>query len=223
MTEVTQGQFAEVLGVNNSAFSPKGTRKDEVEGLQTENFPAETVKWDAAVDFCIRLSELEQRRASYRGSSIVPDADGYRLPSESEWEYACRAGTVPRWWWGDKQSEFVDQEWVASNSNGRPHPVATAKPNPFGMFDMHGNCWEWVHDWFQPYSEREWAAVTVDPFGPANGEYRVSKGGTFQSAMEVGGSAYRGSSLPDRTEGELAFRVLLPFSSQKSVAPGNSE
>ncbi len=118
--EVTQAQYEQVMGFNPSKF--KGA-----------NNPVETVTWDDAVDFCRKLSELPAEKAAGKV---------YRLPTEAEWEYACRAGTTTKYSFGDDESELGDHAWYSENSGGKTHPVGSKKSNAWGLYDMHGNVFE---------------------------------------------------------------------------------
>ncbi|MBN2110118.1 MAG: formylglycine-generating enzyme family protein, partial [Methanosarcinaceae archaeon] len=115
--EVTQEQWVEVMGSNPSYF--KG-----------DNNPVEQVSWNDVQEFVEKLNEIE-------------GTDKYRLPSEAEWEYACRAGTTTRYSFGDSESNLGEYAWYNDNSGGKTHPVGQKKPNPWGLYDMHGNVWEW--------------------------------------------------------------------------------
>ncbi len=209
VTEVTQEQFETVMGHNSSTFAANSSHEGKVRGIDTRGFPVDTVQWFAAVDFCSRLSEREQRESAHQGNSRVFTVAGYRLPTEVEWEFACRGGTETRWWWGNQLNRSARLEWFGHNSGGRPHVVGTGQPNPFGLYDMHGNCWEWCQDWSQPFSSRQWDEVTVDPVGPLTGQLRVTKGGAYLVPAEIGASFHRGTSFPNRKDGEMAFRVVL--------------
>ena len=157
--EVTQEQYEKVMGTNPSNFkSPQN--------------PVEKVSWDDAVEFCRKLSELPaEKKAGYV----------YRLPTEAEWEYACRAGTKTTYSFGDSDSELGDYAWYNENSGNTTHPVGQKKPNRWGLYDMHGNVWEWCQDWYGDYPS---GAVT-DPTGAASGSRRVLRGGssTFQTSL----------------------------------------
>jgi formylglycine-generating enzyme required for sulfatase activity len=187
--EVTQEQYEAVMGTNPSSF----------EGPQN---PVEQVSWDDAVEFCRKLSELPaEKSAGYV----------YRLPTEAEWEYACRAGTTTKYSFGDSDSELGDYAWYCSNSaypksggfwsglfkeaSSNHHPVGGKKPNAWGLYDMHGNVWEWCQDWRGDYPS---GAVT-DPTGAASGEYRVLRGGAgyLPSFNGCTRSALRHGSQPD--------------------------
>jgi formylglycine-generating enzyme required for sulfatase activity len=149
VTEVTQAQYEAVMGTNPSKF--KGPTN-----------PVDSVIWDEAVLFCRKLSEKTGKT--------------FRLPTEAEWEYACRAGTKTRFSFGDSESVLGDYAWWQSNSGGKAHPVGQKKPNPWGLYDMHGNVWEWCADWWGPYPK----GPITDPFGPATASgYRVLRGGSW--------------------------------------------
>jgi formylglycine-generating enzyme required for sulfatase activity len=150
VTEVTQAQYEAVMGTNPSQF--KGPTN-----------PVENVSWSEAVEFCRKLSEKTGKT--------------FRLPTEAEWEYACRAGTKTRFSFGDSDSVLGDYVWYKSNSGGKTHPVGQKKPNAWGLYDMHGNVWEWCADWLGPYSSK----ASVDPQGADPGGARVLRGGAWFS------------------------------------------
>ncbi|MFO0905690.1 MAG: formylglycine-generating enzyme family protein [Pirellulales bacterium] len=151
--QVTQEQYQKVMGENPSGF----------EGPQN---PVEKVSWEDAVEFCRRLSTLPEEKAAGRV---------YRLPSEAEWEYACRAGSTTEYCFGDSQSQLNEYAWHHDNSGKRTHPVGKRKPNAWGLYDMHGNVWEWCWDWLGDYPK---GSVT-DPTGPTTDASRVDRGGSY--------------------------------------------
>jgi formylglycine-generating enzyme required for sulfatase activity len=172
--EVTQSQWQAVMGNNPSQ-------------LEGANRPVVYVSWDDVHEFIARLNQAA-------GQPV------YRLPSEAEWEYACRAGTTTRWSFGEAEARLGEYAWWYKNSRGRAHDVGGRKPNPWGLYDMHGNVEEWVEDRFGPYSPE----AQIDPQGPASSDLiRVLRGGTFgnmarntRSARHPGGaSAFRGCGL----------------------------
>src|SRR5262249_49882450 len=154
---VTQAAWQEIVG-NNPSYS------------QGNDLPVERVSWDDCQGFLQRLGEKE--------------GHSYRLPTESEWEYACRAGTTTRYHFGatspDDQANCRGRNASGKGMGGKYEekttPVGTFRPNGWGLYDMHGNVWEWCLDWYGPYPKGE----AVDPAGPPNGDRRVFRGGSFE-------------------------------------------
>ena len=161
MYEVTQEQYERVMGKNPSRF--KGPQ-----------LPVERVSWKAAVSFCTKLSAFPEEQAAGRT---------YRLPTEAEWEYACRAGSTTDFCFGDAEWGLDDYAWYEDNSDHRTHPVGQKRPNAWGLYDMHGNVWEWCADWHdEAYYE---ASPVDDPQGPATGVDRVGRGGSWSESAAV--------------------------------------
>jgi formylglycine-generating enzyme required for sulfatase activity len=180
--EVTQEQYQQIMGNNPSRF--KGPTN-----------PVEMVSWNDAVEFCSRLSALPGEKAA----GYV-----YRLPTEAEWEYACRAGTTTKFSFGDKDARLDDYAWYDINSNRTSHPIGQKRPNPWGLYDIHGNVWEWCQDWYGDYPDD---AVT-DPTGARSGTKRVYRGGCW-GYLSVGcRSALRTMNTPDYRLSDHGFRVL---------------
>jgi len=179
VTEVTQAQYQAVMGENPSKF--KGPRN-----------PVEMVTWDEAVTFCTALSKKTRLTV--------------RLPTEAEWEYACRAGSRTRYSFGDKDRDLGAYAWYLDNSDEKTHPVGRKKPNAWGLFDMHGNVWEYCADWYGgSYAD----AKTVDPKGPAAGKERVVRGGAIAERPGGPRSARRGDQHPDVRNPRAGFRVVV--------------
>ena len=128
---------------------------------------------------------------------------GGRLPTEAEWEYACRAGSTTKYCCGDGQSELGDYAWNGTNSNNQTHQVGQKKSNAWGLYDMHGNAWEWCNDWYGGYAN----LAAVDPTGPSAGSERVSRGGCWRYDAGFCRSAYRGHIEPGYRDPYLGFRV----------------
>ena len=132
-------------------------------------------------------------------------SDVYRLPTEAEWEYACRAGTTTRWSFGDDENQLGDYAWYdGNNSPDGTKEVGKKKPNPWGLFDMHGNVWEWCQDRYGSYS----SGAQVDPTGSSSGSARVLRGGDFYSGAQAARSANRDSYSPGSRYDFLGFRLL---------------
>jgi len=179
---VTQEQYENVMGKNRSKF--KGPRN-----------PVEQVSWDDAVEFCRKLSALPaEKSAGYV----------YRLPTEAEWEYACRAGTTTEYSFGDSESELVDYAWYDENSGSTTHPVGGKKPNGWGLYDMHGNVWEWCQDWYDDYP----SGSVTDPTGAASGSFRGRRGGSWYYDSVYCRSAIRIRLTRGYRDYYLGFRVL---------------
>ncbi len=180
VTQVTQAQWRAVMGMNPSEF--KG-----------DDLPVERVSWDDAVAFCEKLSRSEGRT--------------YRLPSEAEWEYACRAGMTTRFCFGDDEDGLGRYGWYEDNSNDETNPVASKQPNAWGLHDMHGNVWEWCQDWYDSgYYGR---SPAQDPTNTRAGTYRVLRGGSWYSNPWGCQSAYRGIDTPATRNLLIGFRVCL--------------
>ena len=160
--EVTQGEYLAVMGSNPSYFQPPNATADT-------NRPVEWVTWYDATNYCSQLTQRE-RLAGRIGTNSV-----YRLPTEAEWEYACRGWTSTRFSYGDDlgYTNLTNYAWYGDNSGGTTHPVGQKLPNPWGLYDMHGNVWEWCQDRYGDYP----GGIALDPQGPATGSYRVIRGG----------------------------------------------
>jgi formylglycine-generating enzyme required for sulfatase activity len=170
--------------------------------------PANYVSWFEAVQFCNVLSAQEDLQSCYLidGEQVTWDeeADGYRLPTEAEWEYAVRADTTTQWFCGDEATALGDYAWYAENAGGHVQPVGQKEPNPWGLYDMAGNVWEWCWDWDGPYA----AEAVHDPSGPATGAFRVLRGGAYWSVARDLRSANRGSFGPENRLDFIGFRVV---------------
>lgn len=193
-TPVTQAQYQAVMSDNPSR-------------LQGAERPVEWVTWEDAARFCNALSEREGLRPCYskdpRGAWVWErDADGYRLPTESEWEFACRAGTTGAYGLAGPDAELADYAWFHGNANGETHDVANKKRNPWGIFDMHGNVWEWCWDWHAQYAANDHSD------GPKSGNDRVLRGGSFVNEPVHLRSAYRGRAMPTTRVRIHGFRCV---------------
>ena len=172
---------------------------------EADDRPVNQVSWYDAIDFCNCLSEREGLTPAYRrdGDNVSwGTADGYRLLTEAEWEYACRAGTRTHYSFGDDEGKLGEYAWYARNSGVAPHPVGTLKPNPWGLYDMHGNVWEWCWDWYGSYPSES----QPDPMGPPAGDSRVLRGGSFDDGAVDLRSANRFWLWPEGWYRDLGFR-----------------
>lgn len=189
--EVTQGDFQKVMGFNPSLFKGDPLR------------PVEDVTWFNAVDYCTRLTAKE------RSAGNLPESFEYRLPTEAEWEYAARAGTRTRFSYGDDPDYKLlgDYAWYGGNSGLRTHPIGQKLPNPWGIYDLHGNVFEWGLDWFGPLP----GGSVTDPVGPGPEEAtdRIIRGGYWDSTPAFCRSAMRVHFIPSVRISYLGFRVVL--------------
>ena len=188
--EVTQAEYIETTGSNPSTFT-----KDPQQ-------PVEKVNWHEAVAYCRQLT------AEATEAGTLPQGYIFRLPTEAEWEYACRAGTSTRFSYGDdpSDSELGETAWYVENSNSSPHPVGQLAPNPWGLFDMHGNVWEWCYDqWQYAYP----GGKSKDFLASEDGWLRVARGGSWLYSASNCRSANRDDYGPNNRCSDIGFRVVL--------------
>jgi len=178
--EVTQTQWQAIMGSNPSHHS-QGPEK-----------PVDTVSWDDTQVFLARLNTASGMK--------------FGLPTETQWEYACRAGSTTRFSFGESESELDRYAWWKRNSDTSTHPVGTKEPNAWGLYDMYGNVWEWCADWYGADYYRE--SSQANPAGPPSGDHRVLRGGSFNSHPLGCRSGARNLSLPDRRIPPYGFRVM---------------
>ncbi len=187
--EVTQGEYLSVIGSNPSSFTGDTNR------------PVEQVNWSEATNYCGKLTQAEQT------AGRLPAGWAYRLPTEAEWEYACRAGSTNRFSYGDDPgyTQLANYAWYIANSGGTTHPVGAKQPNRWGLYDMAGNVSEWCSDWYGTYP----GGNVTDPQGTISGPYRVLRDGSW------GGLAYRCRSArrdwigPSSWNMNYGFRLVL--------------
>ena len=173
--EVTQAEWEAVMGSNPSRFTECGP-----------NCPVEKVSWDDVQEFIRRLN-------------ATVGEERYRLPTEAEWEYAARAGTI-----GDRYGNVDAIAWYQDNSGGRTHPVGRKAPNTWGLYDMLGNVWEWTQDWYGDYP----GGSVTDPQGSASGSERVFRGGSWSYLARYCRASYRSNFSPGGRSTVLGFRLL---------------
>jgi formylglycine-generating enzyme required for sulfatase activity len=164
-------------------------------------YPVERVSWEDAVEFCKQLSELPEEKKAGRV---------YRLPTEAEWEYACRAGSKAAYSFGANSKTLGDYAWFVDNSGEQTHPVGEKKANAWGLYDMHGNVWEWCSDWYGEYSK----GAVSDPSGPSEDVYRVIRRGGWYNVAADCRSAVRYWDDPLDRGPDLGFRVALSSESE---------
>lgn len=205
--EVTQQEYEDVQGANPS-YSKDRERHAEL--------PVETVTWNDAVEFCVKLSQQERLTPQYSQDGrtwMVEAGTGYRLPTEAEWELACRAGTTTKYSTGDRDSDLAAAAWFGSHAASRTHLVGKLEPNPFGLHDMHGNVSEWCQDAWNPiyYQQFENAGAT-DPQGPAltTTGHRITRGGGWMWGASSCRSSYRDHADSIAPQNTIGFRVVLP-------------
>jgi formylglycine-generating enzyme required for sulfatase activity len=180
---VTQEQYQRVMGDNPSRW--KGAKN-----------PVEQVRWSDAARFCNERSRLEGLQPCYDLETweCKFDTNGYRLPTEAEWEYACRAGTKTAYFFGNNPSKLANYAWFDRNSGGHTQPVGQKRPNPWGLYDMCGNVWQWCNDFYKVDYYQE--SPKENPRGPKNGESKVVRGGAWRFSAQNCRSGYRYNENP---------------------------
>jgi len=185
--EVTQGEYSSAMGKNPSHFQGD------------TNCPVEKISYFGALEYCAHVSQRE------RDAGRLPLAYEYRLPTEAEWEYACRAGSTNFYSFGDDAGVADRYAWTLDNSEAKTHPVGQKLPNAWGLYDMHGNVWEWCQDWFTNFPHQD----LQDPRGPAEGKFKVFRGGSWTHPVELARAANRFMMSPSNGIYFVGFRLAL--------------
>jgi formylglycine-generating enzyme required for sulfatase activity len=182
-TEVTQGQWKKIMGDNPSIFKYCGS-----------DCPVENVSWIDVQEFIRKLNRME-------------GTNTYRLPTEAEWEYACRAGSATKHSFGNNEEELGDYAFYGKNSEHKTHQTAQKKPNAWGLYDMYGNVWEWCMDWHDDYPDR----TVKDPKGPTSGQHKVFRGGSWLDNAGIASCAFRGQDYHVIRSSDIGFRLVRAF------------
>lgn len=193
--EVTQQQYRDIMNTNPSRFKSPAN-------------PVEQVSWEMAAVFCNKLSEFSGLSACYDEDTWECDysRNGFRLPTEAEWEYACRAGTTSEYHTGNNLTDLSYAAWLHENSDGSTHPVGSKSKNNWGLYDMHGNVWEWCNDW---YDENYYLdSPRYNPAGPESGKFKIMRGGGWIYYPKPARSAFRGYEKPQYRFDYIGFRVV---------------
>jgi formylglycine-generating enzyme required for sulfatase activity len=195
VTEVTQRQFRELMPEHVSHF-------------QGELLPADSVSWLKAVEYCQRMSALPEERAAGRV---------YRLPTEAEWEFAARAGSGQRYFFGDNPERLDDFAWFGTNAAWNTHEVGIKLPSPWGLYDIYGNVREWCSDWAADYPSEG----VIDPRGPDTGMERIYRGGDFGTPLLWISSDSRENIQPETAPRVLGLRVVCEVAPPETTEDGD--
>ena len=193
--EVTQDLYESVMGNNPSYFKESG-----------KDAPVEKVSWYDAVEYCNKRSDKEGLKRCYSGSgeniNCDFDANGYRLPTEAEWEFAARGGNKSKGYTYSGSNDINEVAWYRDNSGSKTHSAGGKQANELGIYDMSGNVWEWCWDWYVDYS----SGSQNNPRGSSSGSYRVYRGGSWSYGASYCRIAYRSCYDPGFSSSNLGFR-----------------
>jgi len=203
-TEVTQGQWETLMGATVTQQRDKANREWALRG-EGRDYPIYYVNWDEAMEFCRKLTDRE------RAAGRLPEGHAYALPTEAQWEFACRAGTT-----GDYSGSLDAMAWYGGDKGGQTHPVAQKQANALGLFDTHGNVREWCRDWYRDHLS---GGSVVNPAGPVMGSARVVRGGSWISPARDCRSGARFGTAPGVRQGSLGFRLALAIAHREETIP----
>jgi formylglycine-generating enzyme required for sulfatase activity len=191
--EISQKVYNAIMNHNPSSF------KDD------DTLPVEMVNWTDAATFCNTMSKKAGLQPCYDEISWACDftKDGYRLPTEAEWEYACRAGSTGQYTSGENESDLARVSWYVGNSDYKTHPVGGKEPNAWGLYDMHGNVWEWCNDWYGTYDN-----TTTNPVQTKKSSYRVIRGGAWSENAAECRSSNRNKYYQGTSFNLIGFRIV---------------
>ena len=191
---VTQAEHQRVMGKNPSRWKAGAN-------------PVEQVRWSDAVRYCNARSRLKGLEPCYdlQTWECNFDANGYRLPTEAEWEYACRAGTKTAYSFANSPSKLKDYAWFKDNSGSKPRPVGQKRPNAWGLYDMHGNVWEWCNDYYEVDYYQQ--SPEENPKGPKTGETKVVRGGAWKFSADSCRSGYRYNEDPGYVDACFGYDI----------------
>ena len=217
-----RGDYEKVMGTNPSAFSQAGVENARVAGIDTTTQPVESVTWFDAAEFCGKLSQQENLKPFYvREADTVTllEGCGYRLPSDAGWEFACRAGTMTKYWTGDNNEDLMNTDVFSLNSEMPPQAVGKMKANPFGLFDMHGNIAEWMEDGMNlAYYVQFQGQLVIDPLSPFSAiTQRMRRGGDWYNSHLNARSAFRYADGAMTHYSYNGFRVSLTVDAVKAA------
>ena len=227
---VTQEEWIAVMEDNPSYYTEENGYHP-VDGESALKRPVEQVSWYDVLVFCNLLSTKNGLSPAYQinGSTnpddwgdkplyawdpsalwdsvqIVSGSNGYRLPTEAQWEYACRAGSTTEYYFGNNENDLYNYAWYSDNSNNQTHQVGKKLPNNWGLYDMHGNVWEWCWDWYDFYP----TTAQTDPTGAPSGDDRVFRGGSWYNNDSNLLTGYRDYHIPSSQNDNRGFRVVRP-------------